>query len=240
MRTLAKLGELWRTLANPRRYIHENLPDIHQSSGEGPPHSPEFRWRCLLYEGGLRNVPKWFCYKQYFPYRIHSPYRRVHQDYTHSSIILELVSLLITLTPTLVIVFGIHITSVIGSCFSDQFPGCKGICISGSHLTSRDYTTLLNCFWINFQKFKITRHSHFISFWLTNVSQVPPRVLGRAPSKGNNVDRAGLEGTIHKDTDQKMLAVLDCLARHAAGTTAPHNMQKPTCKNSNMQQKRQQ
>ena len=24
-------------------------PNIHQSSGEGPPHSPEFRWRCLLF-----------------------------------------------------------------------------------------------------------------------------------------------------------------------------------------------
>ena len=34
MRTLAKPGEVWRTLANPQRHIH-NLPDIHQSSGEG-------------------------------------------------------------------------------------------------------------------------------------------------------------------------------------------------------------
>ena len=45
MRTLAKSGEVWRTLANPQHHIHENLPDIHQSSGEGPPPSPEFRWR---------------------------------------------------------------------------------------------------------------------------------------------------------------------------------------------------
>ena len=29
--------------------VHENLPDIHQTSGEGLPHSPEFRWRCLLH-----------------------------------------------------------------------------------------------------------------------------------------------------------------------------------------------
>ena len=43
MRTLAKSGEVWRTLANPQHHIHENLPDIHQSSGEGPPPSPEFR-----------------------------------------------------------------------------------------------------------------------------------------------------------------------------------------------------
>ena len=56
MRTLAKPGEVWRTLANPQRHIHENLPEIHQSSGEGSPHSPEFRWRCLLYVGGLQNV----------------------------------------------------------------------------------------------------------------------------------------------------------------------------------------
>ena len=43
MRTLANLGEVWRTLANPQQHIHENLRDIHQSSGEGTPHSPEFR-----------------------------------------------------------------------------------------------------------------------------------------------------------------------------------------------------
>ena len=43
MPTLAKSGEVWRTLANPQRHIHESLPDIHQSSGEGSPHSPEFR-----------------------------------------------------------------------------------------------------------------------------------------------------------------------------------------------------
>ena len=57
MRTLAKPGEVWRTLANPQHHIHENLPDIHQSAGEGPPHSPEFWRRCLLYVGGLQNVP---------------------------------------------------------------------------------------------------------------------------------------------------------------------------------------
>ena len=43
MRTLAKPGEVLRTLANPQHHIHNNLPNIHQSSGEGPPHSPEFR-----------------------------------------------------------------------------------------------------------------------------------------------------------------------------------------------------
>ena len=57
-RLLAKFGELWQSLANfgePTSpcAVHltcdESLPDIHQSSGEGPPHSPEFRWRCLLY-----------------------------------------------------------------------------------------------------------------------------------------------------------------------------------------------
>ena len=36
MRTLAKTGEVWRTLANPHDHTNENLPDIHQSSGEGP------------------------------------------------------------------------------------------------------------------------------------------------------------------------------------------------------------
>ena len=43
MRTLAKFGELWQTLANPQCHIHENLRDIHQSSCEGAPQSPEFR-----------------------------------------------------------------------------------------------------------------------------------------------------------------------------------------------------
>ena len=42
MRTLAKPGELRRTLANPQQCTHEYSTDIHQSSGEGPPHSPEF------------------------------------------------------------------------------------------------------------------------------------------------------------------------------------------------------
>ena len=37
MRTLGKPGEVWRSLANPQHLIHENLPDIHQSAGEGPP-----------------------------------------------------------------------------------------------------------------------------------------------------------------------------------------------------------
>ena len=54
----ANFGEAWRSLANPQRHIQDKLPDIHQSSGEGRPGSPEFRRRCLLYEGGLRNVPK--------------------------------------------------------------------------------------------------------------------------------------------------------------------------------------
>ena len=57
--------------------------------------------------------------------------RRVHQDYTHSSIILELISVLITLTLALSIVFGIDFKSAIGNCFGDQFPGCvKEICVS--------------------------------------------------------------------------------------------------------------
>ena len=45
IKILAKSGEAWRTLANPQRPVHDNVPDIHQSesSGEGPPHSPEFR-----------------------------------------------------------------------------------------------------------------------------------------------------------------------------------------------------
>ena len=43
MRTLAKHGEVWRTLANPQRHIQDKLRDIHQSSGEGRPVSPEFR-----------------------------------------------------------------------------------------------------------------------------------------------------------------------------------------------------
>ena len=63
MRTLAKHGEVWRTLANLQRHIQDKLPDIHQSSGEGRPGSPEFWWRCLLCEGGLRNqVHKPGCY----------------------------------------------------------------------------------------------------------------------------------------------------------------------------------
>ena len=40
-RTLAKPGEVWRNLVNPQRHIHENLPDIHWSAGEGPPHIPQ-------------------------------------------------------------------------------------------------------------------------------------------------------------------------------------------------------
>ena len=57
LRLHANFGEAWRSLANPQHHIHNNLPDIHQSSGEGPAHSPEFRWRCLLHVGGLQNVP---------------------------------------------------------------------------------------------------------------------------------------------------------------------------------------
>ena len=41
-RVHANFGEAWRTLANPQRHIRENLPRICQSSGEGPPPSPEF------------------------------------------------------------------------------------------------------------------------------------------------------------------------------------------------------
>ena len=74
MRTLAKLGELWRTLANPNRHIHENLRDIHQSSGEGAPDSPEFRWRRLLYVGwpsefaqiGDKIITYHFCFGEFF------------------------------------------------------------------------------------------------------------------------------------------------------------------------------
>ena len=43
MRTPPKHGEVWRTLANPQRHIQDKLSDIHQSSGEGPLRSPEFR-----------------------------------------------------------------------------------------------------------------------------------------------------------------------------------------------------
>ena len=56
----ANFGEARRSLANlanQQRHAHENLDDIHQSSDEDPSHSPEFRWRCLLYLGGLQNLP---------------------------------------------------------------------------------------------------------------------------------------------------------------------------------------
>ena len=53
VRSLAKFGELWRA----HKAIFTTT-DIHRSCGEGPPHSPEFRWSCLLYyEGSLQNVP---------------------------------------------------------------------------------------------------------------------------------------------------------------------------------------
>ena len=35
--------ELWRSLANPMEHSPEPPVHIHQSSGEGPPRSPEFR-----------------------------------------------------------------------------------------------------------------------------------------------------------------------------------------------------
>ena len=57
MRTLANLREVWRSLANPQHHIHKHLRDIHQSSGEGPPHSPEFRWRCVLYVVTFKMCP---------------------------------------------------------------------------------------------------------------------------------------------------------------------------------------
>ena len=44
--------KLWRSLTNfgePTSRVPAKVPDIHQSSGEGPSHSPEFWWRCLLY-----------------------------------------------------------------------------------------------------------------------------------------------------------------------------------------------
>ena len=34
---------VWRTLANPQCHVHDDLPEIHQSSGEGAPHAPMFR-----------------------------------------------------------------------------------------------------------------------------------------------------------------------------------------------------
>ena len=67
----------------------------------------------------------------------------MHQDYTHSYIILELISVSITLTLTPLIVLGIHFKSVIGALW--------------------DYTctpeitfTLLNCFQISFQNITLT------------------------------------------------------------------------------------
>ena len=54
----ANFGEAWRNLANPQRHTRKNLVDIHQSSGEGPPHSPELRSGvCLLNEAGIQNLP---------------------------------------------------------------------------------------------------------------------------------------------------------------------------------------
>ena len=53
------IAVFYTPLCNPLKYhFHENLPDIHQTSGEGP-HSPEFRWSWLLFwphVGGLQNV----------------------------------------------------------------------------------------------------------------------------------------------------------------------------------------
>ena len=70
-------------------------------------------------------------------------YRRVHLDYTHSSIILELISVLITLTLTPFIVWGINCKSVIGA-FWDYT------------CTPEITLTLLNCFQINFPKISLT------------------------------------------------------------------------------------
>ena len=53
--SLVKFGEL--CLTHNTIFI-DNLSDIHQSSDEGPPDSPEFRRRCLLCMGRLQNVPK--------------------------------------------------------------------------------------------------------------------------------------------------------------------------------------
>ena len=44
------------------KFVFKTLPDIDQSSGEGPPRSPKFWWRCLLYAGGLQNVPNRWAY----------------------------------------------------------------------------------------------------------------------------------------------------------------------------------
>ena len=89
-------------------------------------------------------------------------YRRVHQDYMHSSIILELISVLITLTLTPFIVLGMNYKSVIGALWDYA-------------CTPEITLTLFNCFQINFQK-NYTYTYTFISFWITNVIQVPPRV----------------------------------------------------------------
>ena len=68
-------------------------------------------------------------------------YCRVHQDYTHSEIILELISVLITLTP--LIVLGINFKSVIGALWDYT-------------CTPEITLTLLNYFQINFQKITLT------------------------------------------------------------------------------------
>ena len=81
--------------------------------------------------------------------------------------ILERISVLITLTLTLLLVFGINYKSVIGNRFWDQFPGCRGISISppvlldvpppwGLHLHSRENTYALKLFLSNFQKITLT------------------------------------------------------------------------------------
>ena len=74
---------------------------------------------------------------------------------------LELVSVLIILTLTLLIVLGMNFKSVIGRGFGDQFPGCvKEICISPPlRLDVRPFEitlTLSNCYRINFQNITLT------------------------------------------------------------------------------------
>ena len=59
MRTLVKPGEVWRTLPNPQRHIHENLPDVHRSSGEGPPHSPSSGEGAFCTWVAFRMWPSW-------------------------------------------------------------------------------------------------------------------------------------------------------------------------------------
>ena len=72
------------------------------------------------------------------------------------TLILELISVLITLTLTPLIVLGINFKSVIGALW-------------GYTCTLEITLTLLNCFQINFPKNHTYTYT-FISFWITNVA----------------------------------------------------------------------